>query len=1143
MRLLRLVIDNIASVEHAEIDFGGPLLGTEPLFLITGPTGAGKSTILDAISLALYNTTPRLEGAPAERFDDAAGGFRDKKGVASPVSVADPRMLMRRGSGQCAVQLTFAGDDGTVYTAEWGCARARGRADGRMQESTWRLRDAKGVELCARKADSRAELARLTGMTFEQFCRTTMLAQGAFARFLTSTADEKSRILERLTGTDIYSDISTAIYRRFKDEEETLDRLRERAGAITLLSDEERQALAARIGEIDAMTAALTGRREQAGRAIAAIAAVDAASARLDGARSTLAACEAERDSGPTGSLRRLVTDWDAGAEGRRIIADIAGEERRLKAASLRCADTAAWREAEDSLAALTLRIARRDAEATALRARIDSRRDMEPVMERCGELNSMAARRETVVGEEAHIASDTASRQKQIDAARRQAAELAVIVTDLTAEAAAQKQKLADTEAAEELRLLDSRQGEADATAARERELERARGLLTLLADRRAVASRSRERHSLLTEAEREAAGEVERLRPEAAAAAARSDEADDLYDRQNVALSDYLKALRAKLRQGDTCPLCGTQITSPAADSSFEALLKPLADARHKAHTERDAAAKALAGAEAALKERRRELPEAAKLLAADEKSAALARAEADADPCAAAFMVEGGDSVEGLRLIEAECAGLRQRAVALRTQIEAGRKLRDEADRYRRTLADNDRLRLETEKNMEALNARAVAEQSRIADNSERLLRLASERAALEQEMIRALPAGVWREAAQGGRYTEAVALLRAETERHRTDTAALAEADRELAVLRAAADGTAPLVEEVRRIHPGARPEAGDRGDYRKCLGLWQTLLADTRAALQKVTESESRIAGLRVRLDEITAAPGAVGHARIIELMGRAAEIEPARRRVAEADDRCKAASVAVAEALKVKEEAERALGTVTSDQLQTLRDEVAALTAEIESLIKESGEAGLRLRTDAEQRRAHTRTLEEIAAQQERTDRWGRLNEMFGSADGKRMRTIAQSYILAQLTVHANHYLSRLSRRYRLSSQPGQLTMLVEDLEAGGEIRPASSLSGGESFVVSLALALGLPALSGRAVAFDVIFIDEGFGTLDADTLSTVIETLGALHTLGGRRVGLISHVESLRERIAVQIRVTPEGGGRSAVEVTDACG
>ena len=165
-------------------------------------------------------------------------------------------------------------------------------------------------------------------------------------------------------------------------------------------------------------------------------------------------------------------------------------------------------------------------------------------------------------------------------------------------------------------------------------------------------------------------------------------------------------------------------------------------------------------------------------------------------------------------------------------------------------------------------------------------------------------------------------------------------------------------------------------------------------------------------------------------------------------------------------------------------------------------------------------------------------EKWSRLSKIFGDAEGKKFRGIAQSYILKELLIKANEFLSRLSSRYELDCQSNSLTILVHDMYFGGNVRPVDMMSGGESFVVSLALALGLSTLNVNGFTTNMLFIDEGFGTLDSSTLEVVMNTLGQLSETGNRKVGIISHVEALYERIPVKILVERDGGNAGKVRM-----
>lgn len=236
------------------------------------------------------------------------------------------------------------------------------------------------------------------------------------------------------------------------------------------------------------------------------------------------------------------------------------------------------------------------------------------------------------------------------------------------------------------------------------------------------------------------------------------------------------------------------------------------------------------------------------------------------------------------------------------------------------------------------------------------------------------------------------------------------------------------------------------------------------------------------------------------------------------------------------------EEASRAL----TSRKQELTDWKARYEREtggktLEELLNECStlmsECAFRLRTHDENERKIAASRQELEERKAVSERWAKLNELAGSADGAKFRRIAQGYTLDILLSYANVHLRQLSRRYRLERVPETLALQVIDQDMCDEVRTVHSLSGGESFLVSLALALGLSSLSSNRMKVESLFIDEGFGSLDAETLRVAMDALESLRTQG-RKIGVISHVQEMTERIPVQIRVNRAGNGRSYLEV-----
>ncbi|MBV7525668.1 MULTISPECIES: AAA family ATPase [unclassified Pseudomonas] len=216
-------------------------------------------------------------------------------------------------------------------------------------------------------------------------------------------------------------------------------------------------------------------------------------------------------------------------------------------------------------------------------------------------------------------------------------------------------------------------------------------------------------------------------------------------------------------------------------------------------------------------------------------------------------------------------------------------------------------------------------------------------------------------------------------------------------------------------------------------------------------------------------------------------------------------------------------------------------EQLASALIDLQNLAAASEQHCAELRADQaeDQRRqnANQALAQQIADAYNEYQRWARLNALIGSATGDTFRKIAQAYNLDLLVHHANVQLRQLVRRYRLKRGGSMLGLLVMDTEMGDELRSVHSLSGGETFLVSLALALGLASMASSTLKIESLFIDEGFGSLDPESLQLAMDALDGLQAQG-RKVAVISHVQEMHERIPVQIQVQRQGNGLSTLEV-----
>ncbi|MCF6253897.1 MAG: hypothetical protein L3J38_04030, partial [Thiomicrorhabdus sp.] len=221
---------------------------------------------------------------------------------------------------------------------------------------------------------------------------------------------------------------------------------------------------------------------------------------------------------------------------------------------------------------------------------------------------------------------------------------------------------------------------------------------------------------------------------------------------------------------------------------------------------------------------------------------------------------------------------------------------------------------------------------------------------------------------------------------------------------------------------------------------------------------------------------------------------------------------------------------------ITDQPRERLAQELETLLNSLKELQQMLGGIKQKLKDNNDLRREQQERTKAIDAQKRESSRWDTLHELIGSADGRKYRNFAQGLTFEMMVGHANRQLHKMTDRYLLIRDNRQpLELNVVDSYQAGETRSTKNLSGGESFIVSLSLALGLSHMASKNVRIDSLFLDEGFGTLDEDALDTALEALSSLQE-DGKLIGVISHVSTLKERISTQIQVTPHNGGRSVI-------
>jgi exonuclease SbcC len=335
-------------------------------------------------------------------------------------------------------------------------------------------------------------------------------------------------------------------------------------------------------------------------------------------------------------------------------------------------------------------------------------------------------------------------------------------------------------------------------------------------------------------------------------------------------------------------------------------------------------------------------------------------------------------------------------------------------------------------------------------------------------------------------------------------------------------------------------------AQQRSERQKLEGEIQLAKADESAKTKRLEELKAEGVSLRMKADALKVQLSELlgGQTLVEDRQQHEAKVSTAEKVLRDSEAKLTKLQTDLA-ALKAKVEQLEARRRPLADQKVLNAEALAELETTAKALHEafatkrtEVGSLEQQVKNDDEARKRREAGGAELQAAEAEALRWGRLKELIGSADGAKFSRFAQSLTLRQLIGLANEHLKVLAERYRLMAAPGdELDLRIVDLYQANVDRPMESLSGGESFLASLALALGLSELASRHHPIDSLFIDEGFGTLDSETLEVALSALENLRSRG-KTIGLISHVDLLKERLSTQVRVVRGAGGTSRIEV-----
>ncbi len=1216
MKILSVRFININSLKgDFEIDFTSPELAGRGIFAITGRTGSGKTSILDALTLALFGRTPRLS------------------------SLASENELMSRGAGFCQSEVTFeAAVDGRLlrFRSRWEQRRARGKPDGNLQPAHMQLIQEEGKRPgdaweSTRLSEVPRKVEEITGLDYERFTRTCLLAQGQFAAFLDAKPADRAQILEQITGTDIYRIISITAYRRHADVEAKITELRHRIEGITLLNDEEFDALSRTTEGLHRDWETCDGRRQEVQRQIAWIGEFQGLLQNRNDLLARRQALAAERET-HAAEFQKLETSRKAEparlplAQRDSLLASRKSREAELDhavsgipPARVDCAT--AQLELEQAKAAkaefqkgsaieldLIKNVRAVDQE---LRNRQEARAKLSAQLEDLGKKKAEAESRvrttekaiatcetqkshlederaktaidaglagdlkalEALAGRHGELEKDLRATAKELETCRK-TLEAARHDVDALAKSIEQAEKEVAKQAADRQKQEESMAGTFPGATVKSlqaavrdaaKRLAGAEEAQCLAGELRESAGDERRIGEAIVrrKGEVEKAGvAVEALEEKTTGFEVEIEELNEQKTRLKITAS--FEDQRHLLEDGKPCPLCGalehpfaagvdgaSQVKeievrlkkAKAAQKKNAESLKRARGAQQKLVANQASDERAVADLQksAAIRQekwkklaehigenitfedetRLREVVEAAGTALKTAESTFEKHQEAtEALEQASKALTTSRDQLQGLEKAMATAIGNRQQQETLeqsfeRKRLELEAQIQETVDRLRSNIlvygySEFDehvlprlRERWETRQESQKQLDRTLEAWN---DGKAKLAGATSELEALSRQMSAA--EGEWK---QAGDEVEAVSGERRKLYQDR-------DPDVEEGKLR-----------ESAAMHQVREDEAAKRH---------QALLV---ALEQRITTEKNLRAVLESIAAEITTAQQALDEARTT---GGFADEESLRAALLPSDEAARLDGLEK----RFMTETAQVLGNLEGIERQLAEKEAARPTdLPLESLVAQEQEAATaanqahvtwqeranELAVQGNNREQHRDIAARIQDIRRGGERWAKLNELIGSAGGDKFQKFAQGLTFSNLVYQANRQLEKLSDRYLLSND--DLELRVIDNYIGGAKATAKNLSGGEKFLASLALALGLAHMVGRKYRMDTLFIDEGFGALDPETLETALSVLCALHQQG-KLIGVISHVESLQERLPARLEVTRLGGGHSTI-------
>ena len=1128
MKILKLNIHNIASIEDAEINFEEQPLAQSEVFLIAGKTGSGKSTILDAICLALFDNTPRLNNTNIEGKDP-----NDKD-----ISTSSQLQLLRRNTAEGWVKLWFLGSNGKHYESFWTVARAYKKVTGslNLRSRKWFLTIVEDNKQLNKIDEIKEEISKAIGLDFSQFCRTTMLAQGEFTKFLNSKDDDKCAILEKITGIDIYSKIGAKVFEITKTKKDDYDKALERVNQMEILSDEKIAEIQGNISKLNAENAELVKRQKEVNDKKTWLEDLTKKTTEAATAATQLSEAQEKVQSDEFKQQESLVNDWNATIEARSWL-----KERNAQAQALKTLEEemrhhldtfATYKQGER---AMSQNIDRCRDTLSQQQAMIDEQSDKKNIFDQQlainEKLNTLHNCNQAIARENEAIDRANALLSGKLKTAKEKAEREHKAKDDV-------HKTLHDSHASlvkelEECHIaqLRNRANEVNDTL---HNIETAKLVLENRDTGRQQVEQKRDALNDIDEIINDLRAKLEKFKQAKQEATIALNSKRETYDKLRESVEQWAKDIRSKLKIGDKCPVCQREITHAlphedeinsvfiAADNDLKQAQDALDEATNN-YNHCDANIKAQERQKAQVL---KELNTAKTYLENQEKQLVKA--------CAQCGITTLNDNI--LQLLEDKKQKFDAENAELQTKLAHAEDLERKAGT---ALQDRDNARKELDKAKQDLDkaSEAITKCTNDIDKSRRVISENDKQVKdLSEDISSMLGDTTWQH--NWKTETQEFAL---ELEKLATDYKSLVEKHKNLQITLYNLKQEHENIKESLNAIVGLVPSFKEAQDLpaREIANLLSnagTLRSQVAATQQQIDSTTNTHKELGDNLAQFVEQHPSYTTERLTQLAVHSRQdIAQLQQQLQRDKDRVVACEAAVK--LK-KNELETHRNNKpeldVNDTIESLTAKLNEINGEIHELGEKVGGLNFLLQNDATNKEKQHELIVESDRRKGIYQQWERLNNLIGDRTGKNFRTIALSYILENLIQSANYYMHTLSDRYTLNIQPGSAVINVVDAYQGYALRATSTISGGESFLVSLALALALSDIA-QQLRVDMLFIDEGFGSLSGEPLQKAINTLRTLHNATGRQVGIISHIEELKERIPVQIQVNQEGNSSSS--------